>query len=1123
MKRLVRCQIVILCVLVVHGACAQQSTTAYTLPDLSLPPLPTIPLIPAGTSPASTAAIPVTAAPVQAVTVTGASLTAWTTALINAGYNPNSLSASDLQNVISNLQSAGFDPSTAAPSDLQVYIGADLSSFAGSLSAGISLPAMPALPALPAATPLPIATSPAPAAPATGAALTAQWVNALTNAGYNTNSISSADLQTIIASFQGIDPTVVTAAQLQQIIGTDLPTYVASLTGGTAAGATPPPVTGAALNQWTSALQKAGYNTSSIAPSDMQTIITSLQAAGIDPTSSTSDEIQAAVGGPDLNSYLQGLATTGGPGAATGGGTQGPSCSALPPQPGDATPCGMISQLCNVNPGLKVSDLIKSFIPPLVSLLDIIPPVKSFLDSATLYNFSMTPETVQSCNSFGYQISGGGAMTRQGVKGSTGLGKGGKGQYRGFEPGRTVTALEGFAHVFGQSVEVKVRFDGSNLNQNAFGMGNANVSFLLGLPTINKSVKFSAISPILAPLDNIEVLRAAVVFSTRDYQDDEWNTYVQQGVTILAEIDATQGVIGKLTKMSGFKGAKIVLKGVLATGLIGSYFQVQLQGQVNLGPLGHTTGLLNLTLYIEEIGFSIGLGGGFSVKLPKCSQPLIFQGEFRVNPLTEDILLTAWMDGMINFDQVPPLKPFSIGNVIIAYGTNLQQEELSAGLLPAGEWFIGGAYAIAGKEWSVYGGFSTILEDPEFILDIEFTGGLTLHDLVTVACEAMNALGIKADAAAVLKEIPNLGISQAKGYFCTETKTFAGRSYRQGFEILLVLIVFGKQFGFDVSLQPQVGKITAASWVQQFQLGPIYVTGRGMDMRWGTADDGPVIRFEVDVTKEPFISFFVSGLVDIRVKNLELVRALIDFFIAPIGMALEMDCKILGIYDAYVVVNALYLQVHELPGGIGKGVKEKAQQAATAAVGVVEKVTPEALSWPARNALQAAVDEQVVKQLQAEIEGTKLDTSMFTGGLIPVLPKITTSAGLGKTVIDLGNQYDAMLKKYQSQITAAGGDVDKVIAENPDFKQVATAYENAKGQLNQVQQQFNAAKAKAAASKAQQNLPLLQRKVQGAQAQYNQLVKQKAPATAINQAKSQLESAQSELSAAEKSLAAGAQ
>jgi hypothetical protein len=271
---------------------------------------------------------------------------------------------------------------------------------------------------------------------------------------------------------------------------------------------------------------------------------------------------------------------------------------------------------------------------------------------------------------------------------------------------------------------------------------------------------------------------------------------------------------------------------------------------------------------------------------------------------------------------------------------------------------------------------------------------------------------------------------------------------------LAEVIFFGATIGIDVALVPTEGRVTAAMWISKFALGPLYVTGRGMDMRWGTPDDGPVVRFEINVQKEPYVSFFVSGLVDLRIDKLELVRALIDFFIAPVGFACELDCKIMGIIDAYVVVNAIFVPIHEIPG-IGEAVQKASTSAATAVIGrgaeeagegaakgaaegavegaartpeeqaraqtiaaagaaarvgavkgLISHIVPPKIVWPLKTQLEAAVAKKAVADLKAVIDGKKIPLAFLPFAEIPI------NSGLVKEVAKQAEKRDALLQKY---------------------------------------------------------------------------------------------------------------
>ena len=705
----------------------------------------------------------------------------------------------------------------------------------------------------------------------------------------------------------------------------------------------------------------------------------------------------------------------------------------------DGTTCGLIAKACN-SQNIKVSDLISSIIPPLESLMNAIAPVKKWLQGATVYNFTMGQEAVQSCSTFGYMVSAQGGTQ--------------KGQFRGFEVGRTVTAISGEAHIDNVPVEIKVRMDATTLSQNSFGMGGGNVSLLVGLPKIDEKIKFSSISPLFKAFDDLEVEDACVVFSTRDYQEEEWNTFVQQGVTLLIKLDVTKGSLGKLVKATGYTEPTIILKGFLSTGIVGSYFSVEIDKKIKLGKLGTTNGMLRFSLYFEQLvpgapipSVAIGIACGFTATLPKCTKAVDFMGEIRLNVITSQVTLTFWMDGLINFDKVSVLKPFEIGDIVLAVGVNLDEAAASGGLLALTEVFLGGTVAIESKELRLYGGINIAADEPEFILDVEFVGGLTLRDIVTLGCDAINKAGHgHTNCTDIANKVPELGLKTLQGYVCTLTTTYAGRTYREGFEINVAVDIFGTTAGIDISLMPTQAKVSGIGYISKFHLGPIYVTGRGPDMQWNTPDDGPIIRLEVDPKKPPFFSFFVSGLVDVRIKSLELLRASLDIFIAVTGFAFEMDCKIWDIFEAYVIANLMFIPTHEWAPAISK----TGEKIATTATGMGAKVVGEKGAARFAAVSEEAAAKQRVTAAEETLKGRHTEISVIP---VPGLPSITLEKGLEKKLTQLTKQYDRSIEQYHSEIDA---EVKKGATEEQALETVRTRHP----ELQAAYQNIEATKAK---------------------------------------------------------------
>lgn len=472
--------------------------------------------------------------------------------------------------------------------------------------------------------------------------------------------------------------------------------------------------------------------------------------------------------------------------------------------------------------------------------------------------------------------------------------------------------------------------------------GAVKMSFLVGLPN---GFKFGNIDKNLAPLDTIQLIKGALVFSQYQYTEEDWNLNVNSGVNFLAVIQAT-GQIGKTLRFIGNDFDKLQLQGSITFDVIGSYFKATLPGKLKLGGWGETTGL-SLALYIKELApgvpnLAVGISTGILVRIPSQVEPLSFIGEIQLS--LNDVFVNGWMDGF--WQNAMGIKGFRVGNATVGVRSDFTVAAASGGILGLSGFCLGGAVGFGRKELSLSACVSVSgSQVPDIILAGEFKGGLYLSDIVEFSTDVID--GVAGIAGAKLNltnevrdKLPNIGFDTAKLYVVPKDTFLAGKLYEKGFELAAAGTILDTHIGFDIKIKDK--GINGIAYLKT-KIGPLTITGAGPDKKMGTADDAAVIMLNINPLQKE-VALFADGYLYLDVLDGLNASARID--LSQNGIYFKMAVDIFKEFKAMIEVKAKIKIVKEGPATkeqaeaeAKKAADSKAASAAKEKSSMVDKLT----------------------------------------------------------------------------------------------------------------------------------------------------------------------------------------
>jgi len=549
--------------------------------------------------------------------------------------------------------------------------------------------------------------------------------------------------------------------------------------------------------------------------------------------------------------------------------------------------------------------------------------------------------------------------------------------------------------------------------------GAVKVSFLVGLPN---GFKFANIDKKLSPLDTIQLIRGALVFSQYQYAEEEWNLSVNSGVNFLAVVQAN-GQIGKTLKVIGNDFDKLQLQGTITFDVIGSYFKATLPGKLKLGGWGETTGL-SLALYIKELApgvpnLAVGVSTGILVRIPSQVEPLSFIGEIQVS--ANDVFVNGWMDGF--WQNAMGIKGFRVGDATVGVRSDFAIAAASGGILGLSGFCLGGAVGFGRKELSLAACVTVSgTQVPDIIMSGEFKGGLYLSDIVEFSTDVID--GVAGIAGAKLNltnevqgKLPNIGFDTAKLYVVPKDTFLAGKLYEKGFELAAAGTILDTHLGFAIKIKDK--GINGIAYLKT-KIGPLTITGAGPDKKMGTADDAAVIILNINPLQKE-IALFADGYMYLDVLDGLNASARMD--ISATGIYFKVTVDIFKEFKAMIEVNARISPVKPVDAAKTAGNKKEGEATKT-----------DATNKPADKSIVDKIKEAGINAVTKdpnEKGPTATDFNDLSAWSIAGEFEQTALAKIGKIVGQAARDMVALAKK---DIEKAKEDVRKLDKEIEDMK-----------------------------------------------------------------------------------------
>ena len=374
--------------------------------------------------------------------------------------------------------------------------------------------------------------------------------------------------------------------------------------------------------------------------------------------------------------------------------------------------------------------------------------------------------------------------------------------------------------------------------------------------------------------DKIDLSNTKIVISSFSHFDPQLNVNLNMGINLAAMTNLADKT---------FNGAKNLISGLASQSLnlfgsLGSLKDTQFAVTIPLNiKLSEKAFLENTSFFFtgSDMGPSMGLKTQIKIIPSQDDEPLLFSGKASIDLAKSGLLLGGSMLGEWN-------NPLGLNGITLSnVGCDLSLPTLTTVGL------TGTLIFEKNKEIGMAARYST---DGKIALMGKFKGELLLEDILSIPAKANPNFDIKS----FKKNFPDIGFYDSEFKFAPLQTKIDEIIIEPGIFLTSHMKFFNDKEAF-VHISLGSNGFVAQGSMSEFDLGPIKISGSGLDQKYGTKDDGPT----VDFTITPEIQhLMLSGLIDIK-----LTKGEADILIGSEGI----DIKLYG-----SLFNDLFEVIYEL-------------------------------------------------------------------------------------------------------------------------------------------------------------------------------------------------------------------
>ncbi|MFH1461968.1 MAG: hypothetical protein ABIF12_03420 [bacterium] len=341
--------------------------------------------------------------------------------------------------------------------------------------------------------------------------------------------------------------------------------------------------------------------------------------------------------------------------------------------------------------------------------------------------------------------------------------------------------------------------------------------------------------------DEIDMSDIQIVISTFQHFDSNLNLTLNKGINFIAGAQLTGGAFNSAKSLISALDQKLRVAGSIGDSTSDLYFSASIP--VKEITISEKAILKNISFFLSGDGPTVGLKTQIEIQPSKQDNFLLFSGSVSIDPTAGGLTLGASMIG--TWKHALGIKGIDLSSVgITATLPSLTNMGLT-GILYFGK----------NKEIKLAAKYSI---DGQIVLMGEYSGQILLEDLIAIALKTNSNLDIDK----LKNKLPDIGFENLLFKFAPVATQIDEIPIDPGISLKGTIIVLNKRGSINLNIGSD--GIFAQGVLDKFNIGPIEISGSGLDGIYGTIDDGPILDFILSPEEQHLI---LSGLMDLKIAK----------------------------------------------------------------------------------------------------------------------------------------------------------------------------------------------------------------------------------------------------------------
>ena len=347
--------------------------------------------------------------------------------------------------------------------------------------------------------------------------------------------------------------------------------------------------------------------------------------------------------------------------------------------------------------------------------------------------------------------------------------------------------------------------------------------------------------------DELDLSNIKIIISSYTHFDPNLKIIINNGFNMLAGTQLTGGVFNSAKVLMGDIKKQLTVAGSFGDSPTDTYLAIAIP--VPEIKLSEKALLQNISFVLVGKGPAMGFKTRILIRPSEQDSELIFTGEIAIQTTPPSGVLKATMQG--EWENPLGIKGISLSDLAAQIAITLTPPTPT----PSTIGLTGLLKLSKNKKIFVATNYSI---DGQIVLMGEYDGDILLEDILAIPAKLNPNINIKK----LKNKVPDMGFRDTLFKFAPLPTKIGEIEFDQGISLAGKLFFLDKEAFINLNLNSD--GLIAQGYIPEFNIGPIKISGTGLDGIYGTKDDGATLDLMLTPEDQHLL---ISGLADILIAK----------------------------------------------------------------------------------------------------------------------------------------------------------------------------------------------------------------------------------------------------------------